>query len=174
MPSPNMPTAATALVYPGGCLLEGTNLSEGRGTTRPFEYVGFPGVDSQAVADWVNECSFPGFHCLPVTFRPTFQKHGGISCGGIFLHVTVDDVFRAVKTGLLVIMAFRDILGDQFRWRTERYEFVDHIPAIDLLFGSDRERLAVEAGKGYYDVVAPWAGEAAAFRVRRQPYLLYQ
>jgi uncharacterized protein YbbC (DUF1343 family) len=172
-PSPNMPTAKTALVYPGMCLIEGTNLSEGRGTTRPFEYVGFPGVDSRAVADWINEWSFPGFRCLPVQFRPTFQKLAGQSCGGVFLQVTIPDAFRAVKTGVLIVMAFRAVLGDRFRWRTELYEFVDHIPAIDLLFGSDRERKMIESGEKYWDIIGPWAAEAAVFLRRREPFLLY-
>src|SRR5579883_2336663 len=144
-PSPNMPSLSTAVAYPGMCLIEGTNLSEGRGTTRPFEYVGFPGVSAVAAADLLRREELPGLEVLPATFRPTFQKHAHQTCGGVFLHV-VDESFRPVRTGLAVIAVFRELLGDRFRWRTERYEFVDHVPAIDLLFGSDRERLALEAG----------------------------
>lgn len=172
-PSPNMPTTQTALVYPGMCLIEGTNLSEGRGTTRPFEYVGFPGLDANALADQLNEPSVPGVHYLPIHFRPTFQKHAGQTCGGVFIAAFDPDTFRAVKNGLYVLMACRDLLGERFRWRTERYEFVDDKPAIDLLFGSDRERLAIEAGTKYGDIIAAWKPEEAAFRVRRRPYLLY-
>lgn len=173
-PSPNMPTGDTALVYPGMCLIEGTNLSEGRGTTRPFEYVGHPHADGRTIAEAVNANSFPGFRCLPVSFRPTFQKHAGQTCGGVMLAVTDPWSYRAVKTGLLLLCAFRDHLGDTFRWRTERYEFVEHIPAIDLLFGSNRERLAIEAGVKYWDIIAPWKAKEAAFRERRRPFLLYQ
>jgi uncharacterized protein YbbC (DUF1343 family) len=172
-PSPNMPTVDTARVYPGMCLIEGTNLSEGRGTTRPFEYVGFPGIDSRALSDRLNEPSFPGAHYLPVTFRPTFQKHAGKSCGGVFIAVTIPDAFRPVKSGLMVLMAFRELLGERFQWRTERYEFVDDKPAIDLLFGSDRERLAIEAGAKYWDIIATWKAEEIAFRERRKSYLIY-
>lgn len=173
-PSPNMPTGDTALVYPGVCLIEGTNLSEGRGTTRPFEYIGHPNADGLAIAAEVNEYSFPGFRCLPVSFRPTFQKHAGQTCGGVLIAVTDPWSYRAVKTGLLLLWAFRDHLGETFRWRTERYEFVDRIPAIDLLFGSDRERKAIEAGANYWDVIATWKVEEVDFRERRKPYLLYR
>lgn len=170
-PSPNMPTVETARVYPGMCLVEGTNLSEGRGTTRPFEYVGFPDVNPNELADRLRRSDIEGVEFLPVTFRPTFQKHAGQSCGGVFLVPMAG--FRPVRTGLAVICAFRDLLGDRFRWRTETYEFVSHIPAIDLLFGSDRERLAIEAGKSWREIAAAWEPEEEAFRERRKPYLLY-
>ncbi|QEL14440.1 hypothetical protein PX52LOC_01328 [Limnoglobus roseus] len=169
--SPNMPTVGTARVYPGGCLYEGTNLSEGRGTTRPFEYVGFPGVNSNQLADQLRKDSPAGVEFLPVTFRPTFQKHAGQSCGGVFVVPTAG--FQPVRTGLAVLIAFRDLLGDRFRWRTERYEFVDHIPAIDLLFGSDRERTMIEAGARWHDIAKQWEPEEEAFRERRKAYLLY-
>ncbi|HJZ58544.1 MAG TPA: DUF1343 domain-containing protein [Gemmataceae bacterium] len=172
-PSPNMPTVDTALVYPGMCLIEGTNLSEGRGTTRPFEYVGFPGVDPRPLAEWLNREKLPGVNFVPVHFRPTFQKHAGKTCGGVFLAVSDPTEFRPVRTGLAVIAAFRVVLGEQFRWRTERYEFVDDKPAIDLLFGSDRERLALEAGVPWREIAAAWEPEEAAFRDRREPHLLY-
>lgn len=172
-PSPNMPDLLTAVVYPGLCLIEGTNLSEGRGTTRPFEYVGFPDLNPTRLAQRLRADNLPGVEFLPVTFRPTFQKHAGHSCGGVFIHPTNSD-FRPVRTGLAVLCAFRELLGDAFRWRTETYEFVSHILAIDLLFGSDRERLAIEAGKPWQEIAAAWEPEEAAFRERRKPYLLYK
>jgi uncharacterized protein YbbC (DUF1343 family) len=172
-PSPNMPAVTTAVVYPGMCLIEGTNLSEGRGTTRPFEYVGFPGVDAHRIADRLNGEQLPGVRFLPVEFRPTFQKHAGKTCGGVFVAVTDRAGFRPVRTGLAVIAVFRELLGDAFRWRTERYEFVDDKPAIDLLFGSDRERLALEAGVPWREIAAAWESEEAAFRERRKDMLLY-
>jgi uncharacterized protein YbbC (DUF1343 family) len=174
-PSPNMPGLETALVYPGMCLVEGTNLSEGRGTTRPFEYVGFPGLLAHELVDRLNADlqDLPAVRFLPAYFRPTFQKHAGQTCGGAFLVITAEDVIRPVRTGLAVIDAFRELLGDRFHWRTERYEFVDHIPAIDLLFGSDRERLALEAGVPRREIAAAWEPEEAAFRERRKTYLLY-
>jgi uncharacterized protein YbbC (DUF1343 family) len=172
-PSPNMPAVTTAVVYPGMCLIEGTNLSEGRGTTRPFEYVGFPGVDAHRIAVRLNAEDLPGVKFLPVEFRPTFQKHAGKTCGGVFVAVTDRAAFRPVRCGLAVIAAFRGLLGDAFRWRTERYEFVEDKPAIDLLFGSDRERLALEAGVPWREIAAAWEPEEAAFRERRKEFLLY-
>jgi uncharacterized protein YbbC (DUF1343 family) len=173
-PSPNMPTQKTAHVYPGMCLIEGTNLSEGRGTTRPFEYVGFPGLSPTALVQRLRRERVLGVQFLPATFRPTFQKHAGRTCGGCMLAIEDYDLFQPVRVGLAVLCAFRELLGDAFRWRTERYEFVDHIPAIDLLFGSDRERRAIESGAAWQDVSAAWETEEAAFRERRKPHLLYR
>jgi len=173
-PSPNMPTLKTAHVYPGMCLIEGTNLSEGRGTTRPFEYVGFPDVNPNRLVERLRAAELPGAVFLPATFRPTFQKHAGKSCGGCLIAIDDYDEFRPVRTGLAVLIAFRELLGDAFQWRTERYEFVDHIPAIDLLFGSDRERLAIEAGASWQNIAAAWEREEADFRERRKPHLLYR
>jgi len=172
-PSPNMPTLKTAHVYPGMCLIEGTNLSEGRGTTRPFEYVGFPDVNPSRLVERLRAAELPGVVFLPATFRPTFQKHAGKSCGGCLIAIDDYDEFRPVRTGLAVLIAFRELLGDAFQWRTERYEFVDHIPAIDLLFGSDRERLAIEAGASWQNISAAWESEEADFQERRKPHLLY-
>ena len=170
-PSPNMPTRRTASLYPGMCLVEGTNLSEGRGTTRPFEYVGYPGVNAHQVVDcYLGPVSIGAdFRCVPVTFRPTFQKHAGQSCNGVF--VTQVKRGEPVRLGLDLIRAFKEIMGDEFRWRTERYEFVDHIPAIDLLFGSDRERLALDAGVYPDDITREWHAEEQEFRERREEFL---
>ena len=168
-PSPNMPTRRTASVYPGMCLVEGTNLSEGRGTTRPFEYVGYPGVNAAMVADMLGPAFIDGFRFLPVTFRPTFQKHAGQSCNGVFIVRTGKG--RIVRTGLHLLWEFKRVMGDEFQWRTERYEFVDDIPAIDLLLGSDRERLALDAGVRADDITQEWWAEEDDFRERRRPYL---
>ena len=145
-PSPNMPTLDTAHVYPGLCLVEGTNLSEGRGTTRPFECVGYPGLDGRAVAQLLDALDLQAYEFLPVTFRPTFQKHAGQSCGGVFIvrkeaFITPKVEAQPVRLGLAILWAFKQVMSNEFRWRTECYEFVDDIPAVDLLFGSDRERL---------------------------------
>src|SRR5207248_1920487 len=173
-PSPNMPAERTAWLYPGMCLIEGTNLSEGRGTTRPFEYVGFPGADAYRVAERLNAEQLPGIlRFLPVYFRPMFQKHAGKTCGGVLVLVDSFHDIQPVRLGLAVIAAFREVLGERFRWRTERYEFVDDKPAIDLLFGSDRERRALEAGVPWREIAAAWEPEEEAFRERRRPYPLY-
>lgn len=173
LPSPNMPTLDTALVYPGMCLIEGTNLSEGRGTTRPFELVGLPGLDSRKAAGWLEAQGLPGVVFRPVWFRPMFQKHAGQTCGGVRLHVTDPDAFLPVRTGLAVVAGLRAVAGAAFAWRTEPYEFVADRPAIDLLFGSDRERLALEAGRPWREIAAAWETEEAAFRRERSAYLLY-
>jgi uncharacterized protein YbbC (DUF1343 family) len=172
MPSPNMPTVDTAFVYPGMCLIEGTNLSEGRGTTRPFELVGAPGVDAYRLAATLSGWGLPGVVFRPAAFKPTFQKHDGRECGGVQLHVTDRKAFRPVRTGLAVLAALREAVPG-FAWRTETYEFVSDPIAIDLLFGSNRERLALEAGADWRDLAAAWGAEEAEFIRRRTPYLLY-
>lgn len=171
MPSPNMPTFDTALVYPGMCLFEGTNLSEGRGTTRPFEIVGFPGIDAEHLAKQLNDDAIPGAYFRPVTFKPTFQKHVGQICGGVQLHVSDRLNFHPVRTGLAVMIALRNAASDRFRWRTEMYEFVTNPIAIDLLFGSDRDRLAIENGAGWRDISAAWLSEEHDFGERRNQFL---
>ena len=173
LPSPNMPTVDTAIVYPGQCLIEGTSLSEGRGTTRPFELCGAPWIDAQALARRLEADRLPGVRFRPAHFRPMFQKFAGVDCAGVQLHVTDRDAVRPVRTGLAVLAAMRDLSGDRFAWRTEVYEFVSDRPAIDLLFGSDRERRALDAGAAWEDVAAAWEAEEAAFRDRRQRSLLY-
>jgi uncharacterized protein YbbC (DUF1343 family) len=173
LPSPNMPTLDTAFVYPGQCLLEGTNLSEGRGTTRPFELCGAPGIDARKLCRRLQDEGWPGVAFRPAWFRPTFQKHAGRTCAGLQLHVTDREAFRPVRTGLAVLAALRDLSGDAFAWRREPYEFVADKPAIDLLFGSDRERLALDARTPAREISRAWEAEEEAFRQRRRPYLLY-
>jgi uncharacterized protein YbbC (DUF1343 family) len=147
LPSPNMPTADTALVYPGACLLEGTNLSEGRGTTRPFEIVGAPWLDGRALAAALAATGLPGFVARPLTFSPTFQKHAGAICGGVQVHVTDPRAFRPVATYVALVALARAADPERFRFRTDLYEYIDTIPAFDLLTGSATARLAIEAGE---------------------------
>lgn len=143
MPSPNMPTYETALVYPGGCLLEGTNLSDGRGTTRPFEITGAPWIDGKELAKRLAATELPGFVARPLGFEPTFHKHAKQSCGGVQIHVTDVRRFRPVATYVALIAIAHHLAPNDFRFRTEKYEFVDTIPAFDLLTGSAgaRERI---------------------------------
>lgn len=141
--SPNMPTLDTAVVYPGGCLIEGTNLSEGRGTTRPFEIVGAPFLDGAALARRLCDSGLPGFVARPITFFPMFQKHARKMCGGVFVHVTDRERFRPYATYLALVASAADLAGEAFAFRTERYEFIDTIPAFDLLTGSARARQAI-------------------------------
>jgi uncharacterized protein YbbC (DUF1343 family) len=145
MPSPNMPTADTAIVYPGGCLLEGTNLSEGRGTTRPFEIVGAPWIDGHTLARDLRATGLTGFVPRPLTFRPTFHKFAGQICGGVQIHVTDRAAFRPVAVYIALVALARRQNTERFAFRTDKYEYVDTIPAFDLLTGSDEARRAIEA-----------------------------
>ncbi len=171
-PSPNMPAPGTALVYPGMCLLEGTNLSEGRGTTRPFEIFGAPWLDSLALTDSLNALMLPGAEFLPLRFRPMFDKHAGVNCGGALLRVTDSAAFRPFQTGLRVIEAARRLAPLDFRWRTEPYEFDDR-PAVDLLTGSPSFRQMIDGGGNLRAEIARHFDAAQAFYARREPYLLY-
>ena len=162
MPSPNMPTAETALVYPGGCLLEGTNLSDGRGLTRPFEITGAPWIDGRRLAADLARGGLPGFVARPLTFRPTFHKHAATLCGGVQIHVTDPATFRPFATYVALIGHARAQDPERFRFRTERYEYVDHIPALDLLVGSDAVRTALERGDSPDDVARAAAALPAA------------
>lgn len=156
LPSPNMPTLDTAIVYPGGCLVEATNLSEGRGTTRPFELCGAPWIDGHALAAALHETELPGFRARPTGFLPTFQKHAGKACGGVQIHVTDRARFRPVATYLALLAFCRAQAPDLFALRTEPYEYVDpsEAEALDLLCGTTATREALFADAPWADVVA--------------------
>lgn len=172
-PSPNMPTPETALVYPGMCLLEGTNLSEGRGTTRPFELFGAPWLDAARLASDLAAERLPGVAFRPASFVPTWDKHAGVRCHGVDLHVHDPEAFRPFLTGVACVLHARAQAPRAFRWRTEPYEFVADVPAFDLLCGSARERLGIAAGRPLAELAAAWRPEARAFARRRRPYLCY-
>jgi uncharacterized protein YbbC (DUF1343 family) len=158
MPSPNMPTLETAFVYPGGCLLEGTNLSEGRGTTVPFQAVGAPFLDGQALTQSLRDHAFAGAQIRSMRFRPTFDKFAGEVCSGLMLHVTDSRLFRPVATYLALVTLARAQAPEHFAFRTGAYEFETERYAFDLLTGSPLAREAIEAGARADDVaelVAP-------------------
>lgn len=146
MTSPNMPTYETALVYPGGCLLEGTNLSDGRGTTRPFELTGAPWLDGDRLARGLMATGLPGFIARATSFEPTFHKHAKQTCGGVQIHPIDPATFRPVATYVALVALAHHAHPDAFRFRTETYEFIDHIPAFDLLTGSAVARERILAG----------------------------
>lgn len=173
LPSPNMPTPDTALVYPGGCLIEGTNLSEGRGTTRPFEIMGAPWLPAGEFARRLQQADLPGVRFRPVTFRPTFQKHAGRDCGGVQIHVTDPNSFRPARTGYAFLQIARGLQPGEFAWRTEIYEYVREPIAIDLLFGGSREREAIGQGIPWKECTSAWEANETEFRERRKPALLY-
>jgi uncharacterized protein YbbC (DUF1343 family) len=177
LPSPNMPTPETARVYPGGCLVEGTNLSEGRGTTRPFELVGAPWLDAAAFADALAQAGdaegLDGVLFRAAWFRPTFQKHAGRSCGGVQVHITDRGTARPFATFLVLLREARRFAPDLFDWRRERYEFVDDRLAIDLLLGRSDLRPLLEEGASLADMEATWAAGLASFGNDRERALLY-
>ena len=164
MPSPNMPTSSTALVYPGTCMFEGTLLSEGRGTTRPFEIIGAPDIDWRW-AERLNEADLAGVRFREIYFAPTFSKHVNKVCGGVQLHLTDERAFEAIRTAVNMIITARQLYPTVFGWRPDNW--------IDKLTGSDRLRHMVDAGAGVDDVVGAWQQELAAFRRLREQYLLY-
>ncbi|PWW65937.1 exo-beta-N-acetylmuramidase NamZ family protein [Actinokineospora spheciospongiae] len=165
MPSPNVPTEQTALAYPGTCLFEGTVFSEGRGTTRPFEIIGAPGVDWRW-AEALNALGLPGVRLREHHFVPTFGKFVGEACGGVQVHVTDPRRFDPIRTAIAMIVTAELVHPDVFGWRPDNY--------VDKLSGSDRLRRMVDAGAGVDEVVGAWESEQAAFRGLRREYLLYR
>lgn len=175
MPSPNMPTLDTAFVYPGMCLVEGTELSEARGTTRPFELVGAPFCsysEARVLAAALDDEHLPGVCFRPVVFMPTFHKFAHKRCGGLQLHVTDRAVFRPYLTGIATLRAFRERCPE-FRWRTKAYEFVSDVPAIDLLCGGPEVREAIDAHTPLAELAQSWRPAEDEFRARRERWLLY-
>jgi uncharacterized protein YbbC (DUF1343 family) len=173
LPSPNMPTVDTAFVYPGGCLVEGTNLSEGRGTTRPFELVGAPWLDPWALARSLERERIPGARFRPVFFMPTFQKHAGRLCGGVQVHVTDRKRFPAFLAYLLLIAHARNQNPSRFAWRDPPYEYEYLKRPIDILCGTDQVRRAIDGGASPRRLVPGWRAELDAFKRRRRRFLLY-
>jgi uncharacterized protein YbbC (DUF1343 family) len=173
LPSPNIPTVDTAFVYPGGCLVEGTNLSEGRGTTRPFELVGAPWLDGPALARALEKERIPGAGFRAAAFTPTFQKHAGLLCRGVQVHVLDRTRFPAFLAYLLLVHHARRQDPARFAWRDPPYEYELVKLPFDILCGTDRVRKAVEAGVSPKRLVPAWRREIAPFRKRRARYLLY-
>jgi uncharacterized protein YbbC (DUF1343 family) len=173
MPSPNMPTMDTAVVYPGMCLLEGTNVSEGRGTTRPFELFGAPFVNSADLISELRSYDLPGLRWRGCSFLPMFQKHAKNICFGAQLHVTDRLTFEPYRTGLAVLCALRKLYPTEFAWRTDTYEFRSDVPAIDLLTGFASVREQIDAGASVDSVVANAAQGTEVFEQNRQACLLY-
>ena len=173
-PSPNIPTLATTLIYPGGCLVEATTLSEGRGTTRPFQLVGAPGLDARALAEALAERRIPGVAFLPTYFRPQFQKHAGEVCAGVEILPTDPSTLPAYRCGIELLAMIHDRFPEVFGWRREPYEFVSDRPAIDLLSGGPELRTALESGDGLTAWIDGWDADEEAFRREREDILLYR
>jgi uncharacterized protein YbbC (DUF1343 family) len=164
LPSPNMPTPTTALAYPGTCMFEGTNLSEGRGTTKPFELIGAPYVDDR----WstrLQAAGLPGVQFREAYFAPTFSKWVGETVGGVQLHITDAKHFDAIRTATLMIVSAKQLYPADFAWRSDNW--------IDKLTGSTRFRTMVDAGASADEVVAAWQQELHDFEKLRRKQLLY-
>jgi len=172
-PSPNMPTLSTAIVYPGGCLIEGTNLSEARGTTTPFELVGAPWLDARALAESMRALSLPALDFRPASFRPSFQKHAGIACEGVQILVRDPKQIASFTAFLALIREARRQQPDAFGWRTECYEFERERLAIDLLLGQVGLREAVESEQPLGEIVDGWREGLDDFESRRKAFLRY-
>lgn len=166
LPSPNMPTPDTALAYPGNCLFEGTNLSEGRGTTRPFELIGAPYIKGWEIADRMNRLDLPGVSFREAYFNPTFSKHAGQNVGGLQLYVTDPDKYDPIRTALSIMVELKKLYPNDFAWRNDNW--------IDKLMGTDEVRKAIDDGASVDKIIAKWQKELKAFKQLRESYLLYR
>ena len=173
MPSPNMPTLDTATVYPGFCLLEGTELSEGRGTTRPFEIFGAPYIDPRRLVHRLDAFDLPGVRFRPLHFEPTYQKHAGRLCGGAQMHVTDRDTFRSVLTATAVLAAVRELWPHDFRWRQPPYEYEEKKLPIDILAGGTALRLGIDSGTAPWDLCASSRAALARFETETGEFRPY-
>jgi uncharacterized protein YbbC (DUF1343 family) len=174
MPSPNLPTNEGAVVYPGGVLFEGTNVSEGRGTTRPFELVGAPWVEADALVDTLDSLTLPGVVFRPVAFEPTFQKHTGQVCGGCQLHVTDRTQFEPVHIAVALMQAIRKQNPKAFEWRQPPYEYETERLPIDILAGTARLREQIEDEATAREIASTWISEVVEFDTIRNEFLLYE
>ena len=173
MPSPNMPTLETATVFPGAVHVEGTGLSEGRGTTRPFELIGAPYIEAREYARRLNGLGLPGAYFRACYFQPTFQKHARETCGGVQLHVTERGEFEPVLAGVAAIKVAYELYGDYFRWKEPPYEYVYDKNPFDVIAGTDRLRKAFERGDTLTEIESSWGPDLERFAAERAGYLLY-
>lgn len=173
-PSPNMPTLETATVYPGGCLIEGTNLSEGRGTTRPFEFIGAPYIKPRALVEKLKKERLSGVRFRPLYFQPVFNKWAGDLCGGIQVHVTERAVFDPFLTYIAIIRAASQLHPDRFEWRKPPYEYEREKLPIDILCGNSLVREQIETGRSLKEIKMSWQKDLSGFKKLRRKYLIYR
>jgi len=172
-PSPNMPTLETAILYPGLCLVEATNLSEGRGTTRPFKLIGAPWLDGPRLVAQIRRSGPQGIAARPARFRPAFGKHAGEICSGVEFCITDRQAFSPLELGVRLLGLVHRLHPEHFAWRAEAYEFVGAIPAVDLLTGDARVRTVVETGEDPEPLFASWREEVRRFEERLAGNMLY-
>ena len=174
MPSPNMPTLDTATVFPGTVHFEGTQLSEGRGTTKPFELIGAPYIDPDAYAETLTALALPGVVFRSCAFQPTFQKHAKDTCGGVQIHVIDRERFDSVLAGIAMVKVAHDMYRDEFRWKEPPYEYVFDKNPFDVICGTNKIREAIEQGVDLDTIKEGWRAPLAEFENMRAPYLLYR
>jgi uncharacterized protein YbbC (DUF1343 family) len=173
MPSPNIPTLDSATVFPGTVHFEGTQISEGRGTTRPFELVGAPYIDPEQYAERLNDLTLAGVYFRSCIFRPTFQKHGGVSCGGVQVHVTDRNTFEPVSTGVAMVKVAYELYPHDFLWKEPPYEYVYDRNPFDVIAGTCRIREAIESGGSFDELLSWWSSGLKEFKRVRESSLLY-
>jgi len=174
LPSPNMPTVDSATVFPGTVHFEGTQVSEGRGTTRPFELIGAPYIDPDEYADKLNALNLRGVFFRSCAFQPTFQKHGGVTCGGVQIHVTNRDVFEPVLAGIAMVKLAHDMYPNDFRWKEPPYEYVYDKNPFDVIAGTNKIREAFEQGVELDAIAETWKRPLLEFKELRGSFLIYE
>jgi len=173
LPSPNMPTLDSATVFPGTVHFEGTQLSEGRGTTRPFELIGAPYIDPEDYSQALNDIGLGGVYFRSCGFQPTFQKHGGVTCGGVQIHVLDREVFAPVQAGIAMVKVAYEMYPKDFKWKNPPYEYVFDKNPFDVIAGTNKIREALEQGSSLDDIVQGWEKPLEVFQEVRAQYLLY-
>jgi uncharacterized protein YbbC (DUF1343 family) len=174
-PSPNMPSEKTALLYPGICLLEATNISEGRGTTRPFEILGAPFINPYELVEALENYSLEGVYFRPLYFIPTFNKFAGEKCGGLQIHIRDKKALKPFKIGVVIIKVIKELYPDYFRWREPPYEYEFKKLPIDILAGSNHLREALDRGDPIEEMETWWKLEGEVFNKEvRSKYLIYE
>jgi uncharacterized protein YbbC (DUF1343 family) len=173
LPSPNMPTLDSATVFPGTVHFEGTQVSEGRGTTRPFELIGAPYVEPAKLARELNGLSLPGVYFRANSFQPTFQKHAGRTCGGVQIHVLDREGFEPVIAGVAAVKVIYELYTDEFKWKEPPYEYVFDKNPFDVIAGTNKLRESFEAGDSLESIQDSWAAPLTEFKSSREKFLLY-
>ena len=173
LPSPNIPVPDTTTVFPATVHIEGTQLSEGRGTTKPFEFVGAPYIDAEDFAEALAAFNFPGVYFRACGFMPTFQKHAQQACGGVQIHVTDREAFEPVSAGIAIVKTAFDMYGEQFRWKDPPYEYEYDRNPFDLIAGTSLVREAIERGDSLESISASWQPRLDEFKSTRRAFLLY-
>jgi uncharacterized protein YbbC (DUF1343 family) len=173
MPSPNMPTVKTAVVFPATVFFEGTQVSEGRGTTRPFEIVGAPYISSNEYAEALNSLELSGVTFRAIEFLPTFQKHAQTLCGGVFVHVTDREAFEPVITGAAMVKTVFDLYPNDFKWKNPPYEYVFDRNPFDVIAGTTKLREAFEQKTGLKEIKESWRKDTEEFRAKIKKHLIY-